>query len=602
MKRMMVVWIALAGLVLPASGWAAAQPPEGKPAPTKADSPDTIRKTIREEMDRLRAEIRDMVREEVERQMRRGPGARLRLRAVPPEAVPPEEIEKLLEEREGAIEALVERLRDLPGVAGVPGEDRGWLGVMIADAPADEVRGGVRITSVVEGSPAQKAGLKDGDIIVRLDGESVAGMEALVESIGSHEPGEKVKLVVLREGEETTITAELGRRTPEAGVLRFGEGFEIVPAPEAGVGILEIEEIETGARPWLGVIIQDLDEKTMQDLGVTQGVVVTEVRKGSPASAAGISVGDVIVRVGEAQVSDVDEVAELVGNRKVGEKVRFEIMREGVGSPMGFVVRLASSPEDGEGESPAGEVVEEVPEPGAVAPPTDRRGFLGVNYGDVDAATAGRVGVEAGRGVLVTGVVPDSAAEKAGLRRGDVLVAVNGQKLAGTESLPAVIGSFSAGDTITLTCARPGETRTMEVTLGARPGAGEPPVPVAPPKRMPTEPVPTKPAPAKPEAKAQKDKEPGYLGVEIRPVTDETRQVLGIPEGVGLVVEEIVAGSPAAAALEKFDILIAVDGAKVGDREALADVLAKAGAGTRVRLELLRRGKKLEVGLELGRR
>jgi serine protease Do len=138
------------------------------------------------------------------------------------------------------------------------------------------------------------------------------------------------------------------------------------------------------------------------------------------------------------------------------------------------------------------------------------------------------------------------------------------------------------------------------VTLGARPGAEAAPILV--PRVVPAEPAKPLEEPRRiPDAKPEEAKA-AYLGVEIRPVTPETRQVLGIPEGTGLVVERVVEGSPATAGLERFDVLLSVAGSAVGDRDALVDALSKAGPGEIVEIDLMRRGKKLSVSLRLGSR
>jgi len=97
--------------------------------------------------------------------------------------------------------------------------NRGWLGVMISDTrtEGDEESSVVAITKVLEGSPAEDAGLLDGDVIVSINGELVEGnVSRSVELIKSHEAGDKVDIVVLRDGAEKTLVATLGSRADSA--------------------------------------------------------------------------------------------------------------------------------------------------------------------------------------------------------------------------------------------------------------------------------------------------------------------------------------------------------------------------------------------------
>ena len=95
----------------------------------------------------------------------------------------------------------------------------GRIGVSVADLdPADasgKVNTGVLIESVDEDSPAAKAGLRKGDLIVAVDGEKVADPRDLARKIGGMKPGEKATLKLLRKGAETTVSMELGKRPPE---------------------------------------------------------------------------------------------------------------------------------------------------------------------------------------------------------------------------------------------------------------------------------------------------------------------------------------------------------------------------------------------------
>jgi len=613
-------WSGLAVLTLllaPAAGaWA-----QERGTVERAQGPEAMRKMVQEEMARMRAEIREMVRDEVRKQLAESKefwGGTGTITLMGPDGV-----QRILEP--GPKDA---RIFVAPGDENVlrwieeePAEgDRGWLGVMIADVPPAELAelgleatGGVRVTSVVEDSPAEAAGLQSGDIVIRLDKKTAGSAGELAEMVGARKAGQKVKLEIRRGSETRTLAVTLGAR-PEEMEIEEIEEIEEVPRLED----LESAEpaIRTAAKPYLGITIQDLDEETMRERGASQGVIVLEVRPGTPTAKL-LHTDDVIVKVDGKAVTGVDALADQIAAMSIGEPVQFEVLRDG--SKATFVIRLGGravveegDEDEGEEEAEEAEEHEESGDESGIfvfeVPGQKPAAFLGVNFGEVGPVVAERLGLDPGEGVLVQGVVEGSAAEKAGLREGDVLIAINDAKLVGTESLPAVIGSFAPGDTVVLTWGREGETRTTRVTLGARPGEMGLPqileVPLEGLKLEPVPPAPPAPAPPKvlPPERREPAKAPGYLGVEVSPVSDDVRKVLGIAEGEGLVIDRVVEGSPASTALEAYDVVLRVGGAPVATREALAEKLAKAGAGTAVELELLRQGKKMTVTLTLGSR
>jgi len=97
--------------------------------------------------------------------------------------------------------------------------------------------------------------------------------------------------------------------------------------------------------------------------------------------------------------------------------------------------------------------------------------YLGIEYVPLNPALAARLGAPSQRGAYVTGVDADSPAAQAGLRPGDVILAINGQELQNESDLARIINQFQPGDTITLTVQRDGQRLTLRATLGQQPGA-----------------------------------------------------------------------------------------------------------------------------------
>ncbi|HEV8309849.1 MAG TPA: DegQ family serine endoprotease, partial [Methylomirabilota bacterium] len=160
---------------------------------------------------------------------------------------------------------------------------RGWLGVSIqpltpelAKSFGSKPQEGVLVASVAEGSPAAKAGLRPGDVIVRYDGKAVDSPRELSAGVANTEVGRTVELAVVRDGAERRLRVTIGNLADSRQAR--------TPATESRVA------------GRLGLELQDLTPELARRLGIPdpKGVVVTDVRPNSPAAEAGIKEGDVI--------------------------------------------------------------------------------------------------------------------------------------------------------------------------------------------------------------------------------------------------------------------------------------------------------------------
>ena len=159
----------------------------------------------------------------------------------------------------------------------------------------DQVRGAL-VSDISSGSAAERAGLRRGDVILAVDGQQVADSNALRNRIASTKPGTAVKLTILRDGSEQTVTATLGEleRTSARGSGEPSDGRE------------------DGA---FGLRAEPLTRERARELGVSTdtGVVITGVAPGSRAADAGLRAGDVIERVDGKDVTSVDELRAALG-------------------------------------------------------------------------------------------------------------------------------------------------------------------------------------------------------------------------------------------------------------------------------------------------
>jgi serine protease Do len=172
---------------------------------------------------------------------------------------------------------------------------RGYLGVSVQAITPELAKGlklkgtkGALVADVTKGGPAEAAGIKRGDVILRFDGKEIAEMSALPPLVAATPIDKEVPVTILRNGAEQTLPVKVGRMP--------GEQSEASGPVEPSQG------------KW-GLALRDLDARTAERLGLApgEGVLVATVRPGSPADRAGIQSGDVIQEVNRKKVTSVKE-------------------------------------------------------------------------------------------------------------------------------------------------------------------------------------------------------------------------------------------------------------------------------------------------------
>ena len=204
-----------------------------------------------------------------------------------------------------------------------------YLGVNLAEIDPNRAKElklkedyGVEITRVEENSPAEKAGVKPGDVVLEYNGQRVEGMEQFGRMVRETPPGREVKLTISRNGAAQTLTAMLGSRKLRFSA-NFPPGFE---APEFRMP--DIPQMFTTLRsPMLGVEAESIDGQLAQYFGVSEGVLVRTVMKGSAAEKAGVKAGDVILRLDDMKVVTPVEISGHLRAAR-GKPVAVSLMRD----------------------------------------------------------------------------------------------------------------------------------------------------------------------------------------------------------------------------------------------------------------------------------
>jgi serine protease Do len=175
------------------------------------------------------------------------------------------------------------------------------------------------------------------------------------------------------------------------------------------------ELIKTGkvVRPWIGIGLQDITPDLMKffNLKEKEGALISQVYSGSPAEQVGLKAGDVVIEVDGVKIKSSQDVVREVLKKKVGQKVNFVILREG--KRLEISVTAAQMPE-------------KIGERGPAKP---AREWFGLRVSDVTPDIAKQLGLTKTEGVVITGVEPNSVAQGAGLRAGDIILEVNRQKI-----------------------------------------------------------------------------------------------------------------------------------------------------------------------------
>ena len=221
---------------------------------------------------------------------------------------------------------------------GIPSEDSGtssYLGVDIADVTPDRLGAlklkdeqGVEVTMVDQDAPAGKAGIKEHDVILSMNGTTIESKSQLQRMIHETPTGRVVSLGLSRDGQPLTIKVQLADRRSEfhqMGKSKDGDfRFEIPPIPpmpnmpDFDVPNIGVVVVHSSVRS--GLMVENLTPQLGEFLGARNGhgVLVRSVEKGSRAEKAGLRAGDVIVRIGDQPVHDTSDFTHALHLRSAG--------------------------------------------------------------------------------------------------------------------------------------------------------------------------------------------------------------------------------------------------------------------------------------------
>lgn len=199
---------------------------------------------------------------------------------------------------------------------------RGFLGIQIQNMNESLAKSlkfgnpnkGIIVGDVFDGSPSDKAGIQKYDIIIELNGKEVEDVNSFRNSIASTDPGQKVKLLILRDQKKLTFEIKLGE----------------LENAKLGSKTIETQEKEPVPAEKLGFKVKPLTEDLLEELGYqkkVEGVFVSEIKGGSNPMEAGLIKGDIIQEINRQRITSVEDFKKATKNIKPGDSVLLKVVR-----------------------------------------------------------------------------------------------------------------------------------------------------------------------------------------------------------------------------------------------------------------------------------
>ncbi|WP_028786475.1 PDZ domain-containing protein [Terrimonas ferruginea] len=187
---------------------------------------------------------------------------------------------------------------------------------------------GAKIISVIKGAGAEKAGIKVGDIVTRIDNAKVEKADDITKAIKDRKTGDKVAVTFLRDGKEQKVTAELTKWRGVAYSYNFDDmartfdiDFDNIPQPPNPPGATVRGYSLFNSAPKIGLSVQDTDDG--------KGVKVLSVEDESAASKAGLKEGDIILQVGDREITGTSDITSQIRDSRTKASVPVKISRSG---------------------------------------------------------------------------------------------------------------------------------------------------------------------------------------------------------------------------------------------------------------------------------
>jgi serine protease Do len=224
--------------------------------------------------------------------------------------------------------AIAQEKKEHTSVYTMSGHQKGgWLGVAIQDISSKMAKKkglknqeGAYVSDVVDDSPADSAGIKEGDIVVEFNSKKIDDADDLLRAVQKTKPGTKTSIVILRDNDRKSFDIAVGknRRTPPS------MAFAPTPPFPPHMGMF------SSSRRW-GLELSELNEQLGEYFGAPngRGLLVERVEKKSSGAKAGFKAGDVITKINKSTVEDFRDLSDAIEDVEEGAKVDVEVLRKG---------------------------------------------------------------------------------------------------------------------------------------------------------------------------------------------------------------------------------------------------------------------------------
>lgn len=361
------------------------------------------------------------------------------------------EEERLLKDIERVIEEELRRGKapaPAPAVpkAEVPKKARGYMGVRPGDLSDDEktalkIKSGIKVVEVVEGGPGEKAGLKKDDVITAIDGRAVDSPQEVPMLVQAAGAGAKMKVEILRGGEKKSIEVVLGKHP------------------------LDGEEQGKAEPPKEGDLRERLKKFKEPEAKPAPAPKKPAPKAEEPEEEGGLAFDDTMMEqfrgLFEQFGMDPEQFFDQGKDGKYRFKKDWSQLFKGMEKFFKDMPRLPGLQPEEEPAEP-----EPAPKKPAAKKPAAPRVWLGIQGEDVGDDL--RAQLDLAGGVLVADVAPGSPAEKAGLKKSDVVLKLDGKAVKDADGLSDFLGAAKAGQEVAVTVLRKGKEQTLKVTLGQK--------------------------------------------------------------------------------------------------------------------------------------
>lgn len=298
---------------------------------------------------------------------------------------------------------------------------------------------GILITKVVADTPADQAGLLAKDVLMEIDGDKIYTHDQLTKMLKNYEPDQKVKLKYFRDGEIKNIKFTFGVK----------------------------EEPKIKKKAYMGVFLRDLSSKDKQKSNYEKsyGIVITDLVEDGAAEKSGIKKSSILMEVDGDKIYTIDQLTKMLTNYEPGNKIEIKVFQDDKEVTLDLILGEKAKYTSQSWNLGDFKVQFDKPENVFVYQySSDHDKWIGVMLHIVENKKDDNMKIT----VTIDEVIKDTPAEKAGLKAGDIILAVDGEAIDSNQTVGKIINKKDAGDTVDIKIDRKGKISTLKCEIAKR--------------------------------------------------------------------------------------------------------------------------------------